>query len=314
MFRPSTNRYETKPQIQQRPPIHQCLDLLEKMRWDGKPKCPHCEHEDKIYEYKDGKTYKCSSCKRQFNVRTATIFYRSHIPLQDWFYAMYIFVNHKKGISSIQLSKDLNTTQSTAWFMLQRIRHAMTDRSYKLFGQVEVDETFVGGKNKNRHYNKRAKNNQGRALVDKSAIYGMVERGGRVKILHIKKLSGVGMRALLRRYVEDTSVIYTDEYRAYNGLDKMFEQHFVVNHSQGQYVNDHMHTNTIEGFWSQLKRGIFGIYHHTSKHLRYRYCHEFEFRWNTRKLNDQGRFFEVIGQTFGKRLDYEMATCRTRKW
>ncbi|AZJ34005.1 transposase-like zinc ribbon protein [Tenacibaculum discolor] len=296
------------------PTDEKCREYLVNLRWGEKSVCPHCNHSDKIYNLKTSNKYKCSSCKKQFTVTTGTIFHQTHVSLVKWFVAFYLFSSHKKGLSSIQLSKDIGVTQKTAWFMLHRIRYAMKDKSFKLFGQVEVDETYVGGKNKNRHFNKKVRNAQGRSTKDKSAIFGFVERGGRVRTIHIKRLSGKGMRALLRHFVEDTSVIYSDEFRVYRGLKDSFEDHFVVNHSANEYVSDHKHTNTIEGFWSQLKRGIFGVYHNTSKHLLYRYCQEFEFRWNTRQLSETERFSKAISQGLDGRMTYAMAIDRSRRW
>jgi len=292
-----------------------CREWLMDHRWNGKPKCT-CGHEDKLYIMNGGKFYKCSSCKATFSVTSGTFLHGTRISLRKWFYALYIFVNNKKGFSSYGLAKKLKVTQKTAWFMLHRIRHAMTDKTLRLSGEVELDETFVGGKNKNRHWDKKVKGNQGRALIDKCAIYGMVERGkgGRVKIIHVKNLCGAGLQALARHFISDTSVIHTDEYRSYIGIDRYFEAHFAVNHGQGQYVIDGGHTNTIECFWSQLKKGIFGVYHFTSKHLLYRYCHEFEFRWNTRQETELGRFLTALNQGLNKRLSWSMASDHSRKW
>lgn len=284
-----------------------CKEYLIELRWNGNPECPHCKSSDKIYQYKDGRLYKCSSCKKQFTVTTNMIFHGSHISLRDWFYALYIFLNHKKGISSIQLGKDLGITQKSAWLMTHKIRDAMKDRSGKLFGDIEVDETYVGGKNRNRHANKKVKHSQGRSTKDKTPIYGFVERGGRVRTLQIGRLHGPGMRLLLTKFVDKRSNIYTDEFRVYNGLDRLFNSHNVVNHSAHQYVSGNSTTNTIESFWSHLKRGIIGIYHKTSRKLLYRYCHEFEFRWNTRKENQQTRFELALMQSFGRKLSWKQA-------
>ena len=279
-----------------------CRQYLSELRWKGNPRCPHCNHDEKIYTYKDNRLYKCSSCKKQFTVTVGTIFHRTHIDLRDWFYAIYIFVNHKKGVSSIQMSKDLNISKKSAWFLLQRIRQAMKERGGKLSGIVEVDETFVGGKNKNRHYNKKFKNSQGRSLVDKCGIYGFVERNGRVRTIHLRKMKGRGMKLLLRKFVDVNSVIHSDEYKGYIGLDKMFKEHNIVNHGLGQYVIGNSHTNTIESFWSSLKKGITSTYHSVSKQKLFRYCYEFEFRWNTRKLNDNNRFIYLLNNSFCNQL------------
>lgn len=289
-----------------------CREYLTQIRWNGSPKCPHCNHE-KIYIYKDNKMYKCASCKKQFNVLTKTIFQSTHIDLRDWFYAMYVFVNHKKGESARQMAKDLLITRKSAWFLLQRIRHSMKQRGQKLFGEIEVDETFVGGKNKNRHYNKRVKHSQGRSLADKAGIYGILQRDGRVITIHLGKLKGKGMRLLLTKFVDKDSTIYSDEFKNYNGLDKLFKSHKRVNHGAYQYADGDTYTNTIECFWSHLKRGIVSTYHSVSKHKLFRYCHEFEFRWNTRHESDPDRFNVVLTQSFGRRLTWGIATTRTMR-
>lgn len=284
-----------------------CREYLADLRWRGKPKCPHCDNEGKVWINKDGKKYKCSACKKQFTVTVGTIFHGTRIELRDWFYAIFLFGNHKKGISSVQIAKDIGITQKSAWYMLQRIRQIMRERNGKLFGEVEVDETFVGGKNKNRHYDKKVRGNQGRALIDKSAIYGFVERGGRVRTVHLKKLKGKGMRLILSKFVDQDSIVYSDEYKNYNGLDDIFRSHNVVNHGIGQYVDGDNHTNTIESFWSGLKKGIIAIYHSVSKHKLFRYCYEFEFRWNMRGERMSMVFERMISNAFGCRLTWKMA-------
>ncbi len=292
-----------------------CREYLKQLRWKDNIECPHCQNsEKKIYEYKNGKMYKCPQCQKQFNVTTNTIFQGTHIGLRNWFYVLYTFVNYKKGYSSIQISKDLGITQKTAWMMLHKIRYAMKDRKGKLSGEVEVDETFIGGKNKNRHYNKRYKHIQGRSLVDKAGIYGFIERGGRVRTIHIRKFHKRGMQLLLRKFIETSSTIYSDEYKAYTGIDKMFKEHRIVNHSAYQYVDGDKTTNTIESFWSHLKRGITGTYHRISKKLIHRYCSEFEYRWNMRRKSVEECFETVITQSFGKRMTWDIVTCSEQRY
>lgn len=290
-----------------------CRDYLAQIRWNGKPICVHCGHDEKIYVYSDNKTYKCSCCKKKFTVTMNSVLQSTHIKLTDWFYAIYVLANHQTSLSAKQLSKDINVTLKTAWFMLQRIRQAMRERSMKLFGEVEIDETFVGGKNKNRHAHKKVKNAQGRSLKDKAGIYGFTERGGRVRTMHLGKLKGRGMRLILAKFVDKSSTIYSDEYKGYNGLAWMFEHHFFVNHGSGQYVDGNSHTNTIESFWSRMKSGITNTYRRVSKHKLFRYCYEYEFRWNNRfEESIEKRFQTLVEQAFGKRLTYAMATERTR--
>lgn len=289
-----------------------CREYIAELRWKGKPECPHCNHNEKIYQYKDNRLYKCSSCKKQFTVTVGTIFHKTHIDLRDWFYALYVFANHKKGISSRQMAKDLGISLPSAWFLLQRIRQIMRERNGKLIGDVEIDETFIGGKNKNRHWDKKVKGNQGRALIDKAGVYGFVERDGRVRTVHLYKMKKKGMQLILEKFVDKSSSIFSDEFRNYIGLSDRFKEHHVVNHGIGQYVEGENHTNTIESFWSHLKRGLTGVYHSVSKHKLFRYCYEFEFRWNTRKQNDKERFSNILNNSFGTQLTWKMATVRVR--
>ncbi|MBX2948251.1 MAG: IS1595 family transposase [Crocinitomicaceae bacterium] len=282
-----------------------CRKYVAEQRWKGKPCCPYCGYDEKIYILKSNNRYKCKSCKKQFTETVGTIFHGTRISLMSWFYVIYLFGSHKKGISAMQISKDINVTYKTAWFLLHRVRQMMREREGKLSGEVEIDETFVGGKNKNRHWNKRVKGNQGRALIDKSAVYGFVERGGRVRTLHIKKLNGKGMQLLLTKFVTKDSSIYSDEYKNYNGLDNRFKEHNVVNHGRGQYVDGENHTNTIESFWSGLKKGIIAIYHSVSKHKLFRYCYEFEFRWNTRSKSQFECFENLLENSFSQRLTWK---------
>jgi Transposase and inactivated derivatives len=277
-----------------------CIDYLACKRWDDKPCCPHCGCE-KVYCFSDGQRYKCSKCRKQFTVRIGTIFEYSKISLKKWFIAIYLITSHKKGISSHQLARDLKVTQKTAWFILHRIRYALgqCDLDIQLDNDVEVDETYVGGKNKNRHWDKKVKNSQGRSCKDKTPVFGMVERGGMVVARVVPNVKGSTLKNIIKDTVKETARLMTDEYVGYIGLEKMYD-HYVVNHGRGQYVDGDSYTNTMEGFWSLLKRGVIGIYHSLSrKHLQ-RYCDEFVFRYNTRKLKE------------GERMNKMLSLCQVR--
>lgn len=281
-----------------------CRIYLEEMRWNGKPQCPHCEYSEKIYVLKDDKGFKCSSCKKNFSLTKGTIFERTHIPLRKWFIGLYLFSTHKKGISSHQLARDLGITQPNAWFMEQRMRKAMNNnKQFKqlMKGIVEVDETFIGGKNKNRHWNKRIRNAQGRSTKDKAAVVGLMQRGGNVITFHVKKLKRKTIQGLIRYKVKKGSVVSTDEYKSYNGLDKRYT-HGVVNHGAYQYCNGEYHTNSLEGYWSWIKRGLMGIYHRVSKKYLFRYCDEYDFRYNTRGFTEHRKFETLLSQFFNSRL------------
>lgn len=275
-----------------------CREFLEYQRWQGEPICPHCHRQDKEhYRLKRQGLYKCKSCRKTFSVTVGTMFEGSHVPLRKWFYAIYIFLSHKKGISSTQLAKDIGVTQKTAWFMLERIRHELHGKFVTLFEDMtQVDETYVGGRNKG-----RIKNNQGRSLKTKTPVVGLLSDGN-VKTFVTPNTSGKVLKAIIYNLVKPGSTVITDGWKGYKGLSEEYE-HKVVEHSTGEYVKDGFHTNGIEGFWSHLKRGIMGIYHKVSpKHL-FRYCDEFAFRYNTRAFSDVERFILFIRSTY-KRIKY----------
>lgn len=282
-----------------------CIDYLTKIRWNGNATCTHCKH-DKIYELKGAtKRYKCASCRKQFSATKGSIFENSPVSLQKWFVAIYLMTSHKKGISSLQLSKDISVTQKTAWFMLQRIRFALETHTFSapvMTNTVECDETYIGGKNKNRHASKKVANAQGRSTKDKTPVFGLVERNGRVVAMKVKSTTKEEIHPIISNHIVEGAKVMTDEWTAYKGLDARFN-HAIVKHGEGIYVVGDCHTNTIEGFWSLLKRGIVGIYHQVSvKHLD-KYVDEFEFRYNNRTLTEYEKFESMLSLS-GKRLTY----------
>ena len=282
-----------------------CIDYLAQLRWAGNTCCAHCGN-GKVYELKGAnKRYKCAECRKQFSVTKGLIFENSPIPLQKWFVAIYLITSHKKGISSMQLSRDISVTQKTAWFMLQRIRFALDTNSFELpvmDSVIECDETYIGGKSKNKHANKRTKGAQGRSTKDKTPVFGLVERNGRVVAMKVPDTTRDTIHPIIEAHVGAGASVNTDEWMAYKGLDKRFS-HSVVKHGEGIYVIGNVHTNTIEGFWSLLKRGIIGIYHQVStKHLD-KYIDEFEFRYNTKDNSEFERFNNMLSLS-AKRLTY----------
>lgn len=284
-----------------------CKEYLEQMRWSNGIVCPKCGNEERAKRL-NGKThgYKCYACRKTFSVTKGTIFENSAIPLQKWFAGIWLITSHKKGISSLQLHRDLGITQKSAWFMLQRIRYAIRTKSFNapLNGTVELDETFIGGKNKNRHEKKKVKNSQGGK--DKTPVFGLVERNGRLVAMRVRDRQRATVMPIIHKTVSKDARIMTDEHKAYKTLSDIYG-HEMVNHSEGEYVVGACHTNTIEGFWSLLKRGIIGIYHNVSeKHLD-AYVDEFEYRYNTKDITCVERFDNMLSLS-NSRLTYNQLT------
>lgn len=265
-----------------------CIDHLEKLRWTGNVVSPF-DKTSTVYKCKNNR-YRCKNTGKYFNVKTNTLFDNTKLPLQKWFLAIYIVTSHKKGISSLQLSRDIDITQKSAWFMLQRIRNCFgITENEKLDNEVEIDETFVGGKNKNRHVGKKVKNSQGRSFKDKTPVLGMIERKGKLMAKVVENTRAEVLTPEIISNVKKSASVITDEWLGYNSL-KRFYDHAFVKHNEGEFVNGRIYTNTIEGFWSILKRGIVGIYHFTTrKHLQ-KYVDEFVFRYNTRDNSTKDRF------------------------
>lgn len=282
-----------------------CLEYWKSCIWANGIVCPHCEGK-KIYEFKDGIRYKCKACRKQFTAKVGTIFESSKIPLRKWFVALYLMGSHKKGVSSHQLARDLKITQKSSWHLLQRLRHLMgvdNDPNETMEGIIEIDETFVGGKNKNRHKDKKAVNSFGRSFVDKTPILGLMTRGGKVKTLTIPNTTEAIILPLVQQIVSKDATVYTDEWRAYKNV-KYHANHNAIDHSGKQYVQGDVHTNTIEGFWSWIKRAIQGTWHVVSKKHLQKYASEVTFRYNTRNMTQGERMAFALTLKSG-RLDYK---------
>ncbi|HVW13113.1 MAG TPA: IS1595 family transposase [Mucilaginibacter sp.] len=282
-----------------------CKQYLAQQRWGDTPCCPHCGN-TKAWKTNRGFTCAAKECGKKFTVTTGTILENTKISLRYWFATIYLATAHKKGISSHQLSRDLGITQKTAWFLLHRVREMFKESAPEMLdGTVEIDETFVGGKNKNRHAKRKAPKSQGRSHVDKTAVVGLLQRDGNVKTFVVENTNADTLQGIMLANVKPEAKVVTDAYRSYNGLDKTYN-HVAIKHTEGNYITvGDDHTNCIEGFWSQLKRGIIGIYHQVSpKHL-HRYCHEFGYRYNNRKITDVTRFENAFKGIDNKRLTYE---------
>ncbi|MEP7163106.1 MAG: IS1595 family transposase [Ferruginibacter sp.] len=281
-----------------------CIDHLENLSWGGNPVSPF-DSTSKVYKCA-GNKYKCKNTGKYFNVRTNTIFDNTKIPLQKWFLALYVFSSHKKGISSHQLAKDISVTQKSAWFLLHRLRYAFDHPNFKavLGNTVEIDEAGIGGQSFYKHSNKKVRNEEGAVISGKTSVIGMKERGGNIKAIVIPDRTKETLLPIIYANVKPDSVLMTDELISYQNLGKDFE-HYSVNHSAKQYVNEMAHTNGIENFWSHLKRGIDGIYHSISKEHLQSYIDEFTLRFNTRDYNTQGRFDLILAAVSNKRLTYK---------
>jgi transposase-like protein len=285
-----------------------CVAFVAALRWPDGPVCPTCEGTEHSY-LKTRRIWKCKNCKRQFSVKVGTIFEDSPIGFDKWLPAIWLIANSKNGISSHELGRAIGLTQKSSWFVLHRVRLAMQYGFSKFSGEVEIDETFIGGLSKNMHKDVRRKKISAPGGIDKTVVMGFKERGGevRVKIIDQDRRRSV-MHQHVRDEVESGSAIYTDSHYSYTGLDGEFD-HETVEHAEF-YVKGRVHTNGIENFWSLLKRGLKGTYVQVAPFHLFRYLDERVFTYNKRKLTDFGRFVLVLGQTAGRRLDYKTLTGR----
>lgn len=294
-----------------------CIDYLAIRRWpDGKVVCPGCGS-DSVSFNAQRRTWKCAvhHPKREFSIKVGTIMEDSAIPLNKWLMAMWLITNCKNGVSSYEIARDIKVSQKSAWFMLHRIRLAMQDESFgsKLRGEIEADETFIGGKARNMHADVKARRitSSGHNATDKTLVLGMLERGGRVRTEIIKNRLTTTLRENMNKHVETGAVLYSDEYQAYKALNDEYA-HKIIDHAE-RYVDGRVHTNGIENFWSLLKRSLGGTYVAVEPFHLFRYLDEQVFRFNNRskrnhKVSDADRFNIAVRNILGKRLTFAALT------
>lgn len=290
--------------LQAFPDEESCVRHLEQLRWPHGVICPCCGCTGSTYKLTRGSIYKCGDCGKQFSVRKGTIFEESRLPLQKWFMAVWLVTNARKGIASTQLAREIGVTQKTAWFMLGRLREvaaSMGETGGPIDGTVEADETWIGGKEKNKHRSKRSK--LGRGPAGKLPVLGAINRDGRVRAVLADDVTKYTIHQFIRETVSAGANLHTDESKTYLGLDGY--NHSRVNHAMGEYVNGDVHTNTCESFWAMLKRGHYGIFHQMSQKHLHRYLNEFAARWNMTEMTGAQRLDSMLEATPGLRLTYE---------
>jgi transposase-like protein len=281
--------------------------FFENKRWNGSISCPHCGSAS-TSECKDHKPmpYRCRDCRKHFSVRTRTVLEESRLPLQKWLMAIYMMTTARKGIPSTQMVRELGITQKSAWFLAQRIRETWdgTPNGPLNGSPVEIDETFIGGKEKNKHAHKKLRT--GRGAVGKQAVVGILERGGWVVAMPIKSTDRATLHGVINATIQKGATVYTDNYRSYLGMEGY--NHESVKHSVGEYVCNQAHTNGVESFWALLKRGYYGIYHYMSLGHLHRYVNEFSFRHNTAKVGTMDFISMTVERMANRRLTYRKLT------
>lgn len=274
-----------------------CIKHLEQVRWNGEPTCPYCNSKNQSPLPKENR-YHCNNCNTSFSVTVGTIFHKTRLDLQKWFLAVSLVLNAKKGYSARQLGRDIDVTKDTAWRIFMQIRKSLVEQRELMTGIVEADETYIGGKNGNRHNDKKTKGGQGGA--DKTTVIGVLQRDGKVVAQKAPDNTKKTLRKFINNNVAKGSTLSTDEHHGYKGLADKFE-HLTVNHKKGEYVKGIAYTNSIEGFWSLFKRGIVGQYHQVSDKYIDKYLNEFCFRYSNRNVDSNVIFDLVINRSLNIR-------------
>jgi len=284
-----------------------CIQLFARLRWtNGQAECPRCQAKHVSF-LSTRLLWKCLDCKKQFSIKVGTIFEDSAIGLDKWMCAMFLIANCKNGASSYEIARDIKVTQKSAWFMLHRIRDAMRTGTFaKLSGEVEVDETFIGGKARNMHKAKREAKITGTGGADKEIVFGMVERGGKVVTGHVPARTKKDLQPIIKERIEAGSAIFSDALKSYDGLANEY-RHAVIDHAV-EYANGNVHTNAMENFWSLLKRGLHGTYISVEPFHLFRYLDEQTLRYNERHITDADRFVQLCSNVVGRRLTWNQLT------
>ena len=285
-----------------------CREFMVALRWPEGVRCPTCGH-DKVSWLARAGRWQCSKRhpQRQFTMKTGTIFEDSPLPFSKWLPALWLIVNCKNGISSYEVARALGVTQKTAWYMGHRIRLALHHGSFKrMTWEVEVDETFIGGKARNMHNAQRKRRITGTGGADKTAVLGLMKRGGEVRTMVVSNRKKPTLQNIIKQHVAAGSALYTDELASYEGLDAEYA-HGVINHTV-KYVDENVHTNTMECFWSLLKRALGGTYVSVEPFHLFRYLDEQAYRWNERFGTDLDRFRRALARVVGRRVTYSKLT------